>query len=72
MTTVINNPGEKESTGTGIVVGILVVLLIVILLAVFGLPYLRNRGTPAPANPGANINVNLPTGGTSGGGQTGQ
>ncbi|MES2437341.1 MAG: hypothetical protein V4519_05025 [Patescibacteria group bacterium] len=67
MTTVI----ERESSGTGVVVGILVVLLIVVLLAVFGLPYLQNRGTPAPANPGASINVNLPTGGDTGG-QTGQ
>jgi hypothetical protein len=66
MATVINNPGGTEGSGTGVVVGILIVVLVVILLLVFGLPYLRNRGVPAPANNGgANINVQLPD--TSGG-----
>jgi flagellar biogenesis protein FliO len=77
MATYINTPRETapsaDNSATGVIVGVLLVVLLAILFLVFGLPYLRNRGTPAPA--GNNINVTLPDtslgGGTSGGGTTG-
>lgn len=68
MATIVNTPGETRSdgSGTGVVVGILIVVLVVVLLLVFGLPYLRDRGAPAPTDTGgsASIDVNLPSGGT--------
>lgn len=57
MTTVINNPTSGESTGAGMMVG--VVLVIAVLLGLFyfyGLPMMTNK----PASPGVNVDVNLP------------
>jgi hypothetical protein len=76
MATIINNPGETRSeSGTGVVVGILLVIFLAILFLIFGLPYLRNRGTAAPSG-GASLNVTLPagdnTGGAGGGAGAGQ
>ncbi|MDQ3014792.1 MAG: hypothetical protein M3Q73_02940 [bacterium] len=76
MATIVNTPGEvRESSGTGVVIGILAVILLAILFLLFGLPYLRNNG--APATTGTDINVNLPdvgagagTGGTGAEGAT--
>ncbi|MBX4198384.1 hypothetical protein KW782_03560 [Candidatus Parcubacteria bacterium] len=79
MATIINSPGEvrdAESSGTGVVIGILAVILLAVLFLLFGLPYLRNNGVPADS--GTNINVELPnagggtdTGGTGGTGASG-
>lgn len=67
MATVINNPSESDAgSGNGVVIGILLVVFLAILFLIFGLPYLRNRGTAAPS--GTNINVTLPTGGSANGG----
>jgi hypothetical protein len=73
MTTVVNTPSgsSNDGSGTGLVVGILLVILIAILFIVFGLPYLRNRGTAAPTSGSANINVQLPTTGNTGGDTSG-
>ena len=57
MTTVINNPTSGESTGAGMIVG--VVLVIAVLLGLFyfyGLPMMTNK----PSSPGVNVDVNLP------------
>lgn len=70
MPTVINNPSSSDTgTGNGVVVGILLIVLLAILFLIFGLPYLRNRGTANPA--GTNINVTLPSGGSANGGTSG-
>jgi hypothetical protein len=80
MATIINNPGRAErdirevsdSSGTGVVIGVLLVVLLAILFLIFGLPYLRNGGaTPAPAGTNATIDVNLPDVGGNNGGNTG-
>jgi hypothetical protein len=73
MATVINNPGETRSSdnGTGVVIGVLVVIFLAILFLIFGLPYLRNRGTAQPTSPSASVNVQLPSGGGSTGGGAG-
>jgi UPF0716 family protein affecting phage T7 exclusion len=64
MPTVINNPTNSDTgTGNGVVIGILLVVFLAILFLIFGLPYLRNRGTANPA--GTNINVTLPSGDNS-------
>jgi hypothetical protein len=67
MATVINNPSQAESSGTGVVIGVLVVVLLAILFLMFGLPYLSNRGTAQPSGASATLNVDLPTGGNTGG-----
>jgi hypothetical protein len=53
MATVINNPGQSESTGggTGIVVGAIVLLVVVALFFMYGLPAMRNT------NQGSTVNV---------------
>jgi hypothetical protein len=77
MTTVINTPSgsSSEGSGSGVIVGVLIVVLLAVLLLIFGLPYLRNRGTATPGTGSATINVQLPegigTGGTGGTDNTG-
>jgi len=87
MATIINNPSgsnptPEDTSGAGVVLGV-VIVIVVILFVIFGLPYLRNSGTPAPSAPATggsvngtiNVNPNLPagtgTGGTSSGSGTG-
>jgi hypothetical protein len=77
MATIINNPAEREveSTGTGVVIGILAVILLAVLFLLFGLPYLRNGGSPATTggtSGSANLNVDLPGSGSVTGGASGQ
>ena len=56
MTTVINTPGTtQESSGVGLVVGVIVAIVIVALFLMYGLPALR--GT---ANDGGGTNINIP------------
>jgi hypothetical protein len=66
MATVINNP--SEGSGAGAIIGIVIAIILIALLFIYGLPALRggNAGTPGPS---ANINVDLPSGGTGGGNQ---
>lgn len=66
MTTVINNPGESSDSGAGLLIGIVVILILLAIFFVYGLPALRHSG--APAAPGsATVNVQLPSGGGTGG-----
>ena len=60
MATIINTPGTtQESSGAGMILGILLVAILAIAFFVYGLPQLRGR-TPAANNPGINLDVNLP------------
>ncbi len=70
MATIVNTPGNpNESSSAGWAVAV-IILLVVIAGGIFW--YTRHRA--APANPGATIQVNLPTGGDTnnggGGGDT--
>lgn len=63
MTTVINNPGNGESSdsGIGIIIGVIILLLVVGgLFFVYGLPAIRGSGV-APQNGSIDVNVKLPT-----------
>lgn len=65
MSTVINNPGENNGSGTsggiGVVIGAIIVLLLLGVAIIYALPYIRSRidETSKPANP--TINVQLPS-----------
>ena len=75
MATIINHPttadAPRESTGAGIVLGIIIAILFLIVLAVYGVPAFRNAGTGTDTNNGVNvpdqIDLNI-NGGTSGSG----
>ncbi|MEO5635097.1 MAG: hypothetical protein ABIS26_00040 [Candidatus Paceibacterota bacterium] len=60
MTTVINNPGQgtSEGSGMGMVVGVILAIILIGLFLVYGLP--RLRGNNAPSN--VDVNVQLPSG----------
>lgn len=64
MSTVINNPGEGESSNSVVnaVIGIIVVILVLILFFVYALPAMRNSNTETkePQNNTLDVNVNLP------------
>jgi hypothetical protein len=63
MTTVINNPGNGDGSGSsiGLLLGIIVILAAAGLFFVYGLPALQNA--TAPKSGAIDINVTLPTGG---------
>jgi hypothetical protein len=68
MVTIVNTPnGSGEGSGAG-VAAIVIVVVLIILFALFVWPGFVKGGAGAPAAPGANINVTLPTGGGEGGG----
>lgn len=69
MATVINNPNSEDSSGIGMLVGIVLAVLVIILFFVYGLPAIRNSNTENPPND-INVNVDLPDGGTGGGNGT--
>lgn len=80
MATIVNNPSDADTSGTGVVVGIVIALLVLILFFVFGLPYLRNNQTPQAPSTGSpnstDINVTVPpsssnSGSTGGTGSSG-
>lgn len=57
MNTVINNPGNNDSSsGTGLVVGIIIAIVLVILFFRYGLPAMRGGDDTG----GTNINVTIP------------
>ncbi len=56
MTTIIN-PGNNESSGAGLVVGVIIAIVLIALFVIFGLPAIRNG-----KNSGTNINVQVPAG----------
>ncbi len=61
MTTVVNNPGDGDSSGTGVIVGVLIAIIIIVLFFMYGLPAIRNN-QPAPNNGSVDVNVTLPAG----------
>lgn len=84
MATIINHPNTtdvpRESTGAGVVLGIIIAILFLIVLAVYGVPALRNAGTgagtPNDTNNGVNvpdrIDLNINSGASGGAGINGQ
>jgi hypothetical protein len=67
MSTIVNTPnGPTNDSSAGWAVAV-IILLVVVAGGIFW--YAKYRG--APANPGATIQVNLPTGGDNSGGGTG-
>ena len=62
MTTIINK-GSGESSGAGLVIGVIIGVVLIALFFIFALPALRNNG--APAGGSANINVEIPGGSTA-------
>ena len=71
MSTVINNPGGGESSGMGLVVGIVVAIIAVGLFFFFVLPAIRGGGQGGK-DANINVDVKLPEGGggdQGGGGQ---
>jgi len=69
MATIINTPGNNNADdGMGALLAVILIIVIAILFIVFALPAIRGNQQPQPA--GANINVTLPAGTTSGGNTT--
>lgn len=63
MATVVNNPGDSGGSSAGWAVAVVILLVVIVGGIVW---YTRYRSVPAqPA--GINVDVNLPTGGDSGG-----
>jgi hypothetical protein len=63
MATVINNPGgSEESSGLGMMIGVILAVLVIILFFVYGLPAIRNSNAPSQPND-INVDVDLPSGG---------
>lgn len=61
MTTVINNPGGKESDSFGWIIAVVVLLVLLYAFFAYGLPALQ-RSAPADNTGGAQINIQVPTG----------
>ncbi|MFA6520372.1 MAG: hypothetical protein WCT44_02060 [Candidatus Paceibacterota bacterium] len=61
MSTVINNPGgtSGDSSGVGIIVGVILAILVIFLFFRFGLPAMRND---TPQNGSIDVNLKLPAG----------
>lgn len=66
MTTVVNNPGNTDGTGAGLVVGvILAIAVIALLFFVYGLPAIRGTEPATPAANTVDVNLKLPAGNTA-------
>jgi len=63
METVINNPGggSGESSGMGMIVGVILAIVIIVLFFMYGLPAIRSNQA-ADDNGSVDINVELPSG----------
>ena len=58
MTTVINNPGEgsnDNSSGMGIIFGVIIAIILIALFFVYGLPALRRTNQAQPSGPTINV-----------------
>lgn len=64
MATIVNTPGDRGDSSSGWAIAVIILLVVIAGVAFW---YMRSRGA-APAGGGANIQVNLPTGGDSVGG----
>ncbi len=75
MTTVINTPptNNGESTGFGLIIGIILTVLVIGLFFIYGLPALRNSGENRPQTENSNteIRVTLPGNDDAGGDNNG-
>lgn len=61
MTTVVNNPAPANESdgGMGMIVGVIVLLVVIYLFFMYGLPAIRQMGTPQINIPGKiDVNVN--------------
>jgi CHASE3 domain sensor protein len=59
MTTIVNNPApESKSSGMGFVIGIFFLIVIGLVFYYYGLPAIRNIGSPQ-INVPSQINVNV-------------
>ena len=58
MTTIVNSATPtKDSNGMGFMIGVVVLIGFVLILLYFGLPLLRNMGTPQINVPAPQINM---------------
>ncbi len=55
MTTIINPGNNSDSSGAGLIIGVVVALVLVVLFFVYGLPAIRGN-----QNKDVNINVEIP------------
>lgn len=61
MATIVNNPGNGDSgSGMGMIVAVIVLLAVVLLFFVYGLPAIRQAGSPQ-INVPSEIDVNVTT-----------
>ena len=60
MSTIINNPtgSSEDSSGVGVIAGIVLTVILGILFVLYALPLLRNQATPTPTT--SEIKVTLP------------
>lgn len=59
MTTIVNTPGNSDSGGSGLIIGVIVAIVVIALFFLYGLPAMR--GNPAPADNGKiDVKVELP------------
>jgi len=65
MATIVNNPGDSGGNSAGWAVAVIVLLVVIA-----GGFFWYTRYYKAPAQPGANIQVNLPAGGDDSGSGT--
>lgn len=63
MTTVINNPGNADNSGSSasIIIAIIVLILLAWAFIVYGLPMIKGTSQPAE-NSTLNVNLQVPTG----------
>lgn len=57
MTTIVNSPTPSNGDGMGAIVAIFSIIVIGFLFVYFGIPALRNMGTPQNSVPAPVINV---------------
>lgn len=65
MTTVINSPGTGESTGVGMIVGVLLAIFAIALFFMYGWPAIR--ANEAGDSGSIDVNLKLPEGGEGSG-----
>lgn len=68
MATVINNPGEGESSGVGVIIGVLIAIVLIALFFIYGLPAIR--GSSVNDGGSLDVDVNLPSGNSGSNGAT--
>jgi hypothetical protein len=60
MATIINTPGNSDSSdsGLGIILGVILAIILVALFVIYGIPALRGNNASTPSS--TNINVTTP------------